>query len=189
MANAFQDQLLKAGLVSKHKVNKANKSKHKQAKQQPKNKTTEADELKQQVKQAALEKAQRDRELNRQKVEENNKKAIAAQIRQLVEMNRIALGDQGDEADDSDSVYNFEDNNKIKQVYVTDQLRQQIVNGRLAIVRLNDKYEIVPKGVADKIMQRDASFVVVCNEKATGVESADEDDEYADYKVPDDLMW
>ena len=36
-----------------------------------------------------MEKAQRDRELNRQKVEEDNKKAIAAQIRQLVEMNRI----------------------------------------------------------------------------------------------------
>ena len=137
---------------------------------------------KQQVKQAALEKAERDRELNRQKLEAENKKAIAAQIRQLVEMNRIAT-------DEGETVYNFEDDNKIKQIYVTDELRQQIVNGRLAIVRLDEKYEIVPKGVADKILQRDASFVVVCNEAAANVESADEDDEYADYKVPDDLMW
>ena len=79
--------------------------------------------------------------------------------------------------------------NKIKQIYVSDQLRQQIVNGLLAIVRLNENYEIVPKGVADKITQRDASFVVVCNDKAVGNESCDEDDEYANYKVPDDLMW
>ena len=183
MANAFQDQLLKAGLVSKDKVNKANKSKHKQAKQQPKNKTTEADERKQQVKQAALEKAERDRALNRQKLEEENKKAIAAQIRQLVQMNRIS-GDEGE------AVYNFEDDNKIKHIYVTDELRQKIVNGRLAIVRLDDKYELVANIVADKIMQRDASFVVHCNEKSqSGDESSDEDDEYADYKVPDDLMW
>lgn len=183
MANAFQDQLLKAGLVSKDKVNKANKSKHKQAKQQPKNKTTEADERKQQVKQAALSKAERDRELNRQKVEEENKKAIAAQIRQLVKMNRIST-------DEGEAVYNFEDSNKIKHIYVTDELRQKIINGRLAIVGLDDKYELVPNIVADKIMQRDASFIVHCNEKTRDSgESSDEDDEYADYKVPDDLMW
>jgi len=186
MANAFQDQLLKAGLVSKDKVNKANKSKHKHAKQQPKNKMTEADERAQQIKQAALSKVERDRELNRLKVEEDNKKAIAAQIKQLVEMNCLAHSDENDK---DDVVYNFEDNNKIKQIHVTETLRRRIINGRLAIVRLSNKYEIVPKGVADKIMQRDDSFVVVCHEMTTNVELGDEDDEYADYKVPDDLMW
>jgi len=179
MANAFQDQLLKAGVVSKDKVNKANKSKHKQAKQQAKNAMTDADQRKREIKQAALLKAERDRELNRQKVEEDNKKAIAAQIRQLVEMNRLSTG-EGDE------VYNFEHDKKIKQVYVTEGMRKQIVNGRLAIVRLGEKYEVVPKIVAEKIMQRDASFVVLCNE---ATQASDEEDEYADYKVPDDLMW
>jgi uncharacterized protein YaiL (DUF2058 family) len=186
MANAFQKELLKAGLVSKDKLNKANKSRHKQAKQQPKNKTTETEELKQQVKQAALEKAERDRELNRQKAEADNKKAIVAQIRQLVDMNRIVIDSEADEAE---AIYNFEDDSKIKQVYVTEPLRQQIVNGRLAIVRMNEKYEIVPIGVADKITQRDASFVVVCNETTANDDSSADDDEYADFKVPDDLMW
>lgn len=179
MANAFQDQLLKAGVVSKDKVNKANKSRHKQAKQQAKNAMTDADQRKREIKQAALLKAERDRELNRQKVEEDNKKAIAAQIRQLVEMNRISTGE-------GDVVYNFEHDKKIKQVYVTEDMRKQIVNGRLAIVRRGEKYELVPKIVADKIMQRDASFVVLCNE---ATRASDEEDEYADYKVPDDLMW
>jgi len=179
MANAFQEQLLKAGVVSKDKVNKANKSKHKQAKQRPKDQTTEADERKREIKQAALDKAERDRELNRLKLEEENKKAIAAQIRQLVEMNRISTGD-------GETAYNFEDDKKIKHIYVTDDMRKQIVNGRLAIVQLDEKYALVPKVVADKIMQRDASFVIVCNETT---QASDEDDEYADYKVPDDLMW
>ena len=179
MANAFQDQLLKAGLVSKDKLNKANKSKHKQAKQQAKNAMTDADQRKREIKQAALLKAERDRELNRQKVEEDKKKAIAAQIRQLMEMNRISTDEGG-------AVYNFEDDKKIKQVYVTEDMRKQIVNGRLAIVRLDNKYEIVPRLVADKIMQRDASIVVLCNE---ATQASEEQDEYADYKVPDDLMW
>jgi len=183
MANAFQDQLLKAGLVSKDKLNKSNKSKHKQARQQPRNKTTETDEIKLQVKQAALEKAERDRELNRQRLEVENKRAIAAQIRQLVEMNRLSN-------DEGETVYNFEDDRKIKRIFVTDELRQQIVNGRLAIVRQDEAYALVPRVVAAKIMQRDAGVIVVCNEMVlSGDVSSDEDDEYADYKVPDDLMW
>jgi len=186
MANAFQEQLLKAGLVSKDKVNKSNNSKYKQAKQQPKNKNAEADELKQQVKQATLTKLEHDRELNRLKVEKNNKKAIVGQIKQLVEMNRISCdgGDGG--AVDEKIGFNFEDDSKVQQIYLSDELRKQIVNGRLAIVRLDEKYELVPKVVAEKIMQRDTRFVILCNEAA---QVSDEDDEYADYKVPDDLMW
>lgn len=179
MANAFQDQLLKAGLASKDKLNKINKTKHKQAKQQNKNAATEADVVKQQVKQAALEKAERDRELNRLKQEEENKKAITAQIRQLIEMNRLS-------SRDGEITYNFEDDNKIKHLYVSEEQRQQIISGRLVIVRLDAGYEIIPKSVAEKIIQRDADIVVVMNEKT---QSSDEDDEYADFKVPDDLMW
>ena len=184
MANAFQEQLLKAGLVSKDKVNKSNKSKYKQAKQQPKNRNAEADKIKQQVKQATLTKAEHDRELNRKKVEADNKKAIAMQIKQLIEMNRLS-GD-APAIDEGEVAYNFEVDNKIERIYVTDDLRKQIVNGRLAIVRLGERYELIPKIVADKIMQRDSHFVVLCNE-ATQV--SDEDNEYTDYKVPDDLMW
>lgn len=179
MANAFQEQLLKAGLVSKNKVNKNNKFKYKQAKQQPKNRDTDAKKLKKQVLQDTLTKTERDRKLNRQKVEKNNKKAITAQIRQLVTMNRIA-------SDEGETAFNFEVDSKIEQIYVTNDVRKQIVNGRLAIVRLDEKYELVPKIVAEKIKQRDNHFVVLCNE-TTHVN--EEEDEYADYKVPDDLMW
>lgn len=179
MANAFQDQLLKAGLVSKDKVNKANKSKHKQAKQQPNNSTTDDDKRKREIRQAELEKAASDRELNRRKVDADNKKAIAAQIRQLIELNHIP-------DDDGDTVFNFADGNKIKRIYVTNETRKQLVYGQLAIVRLGEKYEVVPKKVAEKIMQRDESVVVLCNE---ATQDSEEVDEYADYKVPDDLMW
>lgn len=179
MANPFQEQLLKAGLVSKDKINKANKSKHKQAKQQPKTATSEAEQRRLEIQQAEKQKAERDRELNQQRLEEEQKKAILAQIRQLIETNRVARGD-------GDVAYHFEDNRKVKQLYVTADLRKKIINGQVAIVRLGDKYELVPKPVAEKIAQRDANFVVVCNSPDQG---SAEEDEYADFKVPDDLMW
>ena len=46
--------------------------------------------------------------------------------------------------------------------------------------------ELVPRVIADKIAERDASLVVRVNKPVTAV---DEDDPYAAFKIPDDLMW
>ena len=64
--------------------------------------------------------------------------------------------------------------------------RTQLINGRLAILRLDGNYEIVPRPVADKIAERDESVLVLLN---TQSEDDAADDEYADYKIPDDLIW
>ncbi|MBB8395098.1 DUF2058 family protein, partial [Escherichia coli] len=52
---------------------------------------------------------------------------------------------------------------------------------------LTTTYAIIPASVADKIAQRDASSIVL--HSALSAEEQDEDDPYADFKVPDDLMW
>ena len=73
------------------------------------------------------------------------------------------------------------------------EARAQLINGRLAIARLlvdnnsEGEYAIIPASVADKIAQRDASSIVL--HSALSAEEQDEDDPYADFKVPDDLMW
>jgi uncharacterized protein YaiL (DUF2058 family) len=36
---------------------------------------------------------------------------------------------------------------------------------------------------------RDPSVVIVCNTQQQSADGTPEDDPYADYKVPDDLMW
>ncbi|NKB78126.1 MAG: DUF2058 family protein [Gammaproteobacteria bacterium] len=66
--------------------------------------------------------------------------------------------------------------------------------GRLAIVMLPGNemlYEVVPTGVANKISQRNEVFVVQVNDKPESDQdgSQGEDDPYAQYEVPDDLMW
>ncbi len=177
MSNSLHDQLLKAGLVNKKQAQASKKKKHKQRTQskQP----TDADLAKKNAQQAREEKAERDRELNRQRKEEADRKAIEAQIRQLVEMNRI-------KERDGDIAYNFTDERKIKRLYITDYLVDQLSRGHLAIVSLNDQYELVPSAVAAKISLRNENVVIQQIETQA---DDDEDDPYADYKIPDDLMW
>jgi uncharacterized protein YaiL (DUF2058 family) len=57
--------------------------------------------------------------------------------------------------------------------------------GRLVIVRLGDATELVPRVIADKIAERDASLVVQVKKAA----EVDPDDPYAAFQIPDDLMW
>ena len=99
---SLQDQLLKAGLIDDKKANKIKKNKHKQTKQKQKNKIETTDEAKLAAQQTQAGKAQRDRQLNQQRKAEAERKAIAAQVRQLVEMNRQPR-------DEGDITYSFTD--------------------------------------------------------------------------------
>jgi uncharacterized protein YaiL (DUF2058 family) len=176
---SLQEQLLQAGMVDSKKAKQIEKDKRKKARQVPKGQAA-VNEAREQAKRALAEKVERDREINRQQQAVAEQKAIAAQIKQLIDMNRIDKGK-------GDSGYQFADDGKIKKINVTAQLHEQLSKGRIAIVRAQSGYELVPIPVADKISQRDASCVLVRNDLA--VEEIDEDDPYADYKIPDDLMW
>lgn len=89
--------------------------------------------------------------------------------------------------------FNFTDNNLIKKITVDKLTQSQLISGRLAIARLvidssgESQYAIIPAVVADKISQRDADSIVL--NSTLSQEEQDEDDPYADFKVPDDLMW
>jgi uncharacterized protein YaiL (DUF2058 family) len=176
---SLQEQLLQAGIVDKKKAQKIKQEQRKEAKGRQKGQV-QVDENKEQAKRVLAEKAERDRELNRQQQAEVEKKAIQAQIIQLIKMNRV--GRQNGEV-----AYQFTDGTKIKKLYVTTQLQTDLSKGRLAIVKLGESYELLPAPAAQKIMQRDAQAVVLLNTNDNN--DVDEDDPYADYQIPDDLMW
>jgi uncharacterized protein len=176
---SLQEQLLKAGMVDEKKAKKIKKEQRKQKKQQPKG-HSEVNETRAQVKQAQAEKSARDRQLNRQQQQAAEEKAITAQIKQLITVNRIDRG-KGDIA------YQFSDAGKIKKIFVTALLQEQLIKGLVAIAKLTGQYELVPAAVADKISQRDDTVVVLQNQVAK--DAIAEDDPYADYQIPDDLMW
>ncbi len=179
---SLQDQLLKAGLIDAKKAKQANKEKRKETNIARRSNEEVVDEIKQSAEQSRQDKAERDRELNRQRDSELQQKAIAAQIKQLIENHRQSKG-----AGENDVEYNFTHGKLIKKIRVSKTVQEQIIRGVLAVVKLGEGYELVPRIVADKIVQRDESAVVVANTKST--EQVEEDDPYKDYVIPDDLMW
>ena len=88
---------------------------------------------------------------------------------------------------DGEIVYHFTDANVVKSLYLSEQVHKHLMSGRLAIAKLGKGYELVPMPVAEKIKQRDAKCIIL-SEHDTEPEQ-DGDDPYADYKIPDDLMW
>jgi uncharacterized protein YaiL (DUF2058 family) len=179
MANSFGDQFLKAGLVNKTQLSKAQKSKNKQEKLKQKQKIEVVDEAAAAARQAAAEKVARDRELNRRQKEDAEHRAVLAQVRQPIELNRVSRND-------GEVGYNFQDGKAVRKIFVTADVHDRLARGLLAIARLDDGYEVIPSVVAEKIMLRDESCIV--SNATTQLESG-QDDPYVDYKVPDDLMW
>jgi uncharacterized protein YaiL (DUF2058 family) len=180
VGNSLQDQLLKAGLVDEQRLRQAKTAKRKKHR---KTKGSAPDMEQRRVQEAAMEKARRDRELERKRQEEAARKAEEHALRQLIHAHRVLRGE-------GDVAFNFQDGATLKRIYVTADQHRALVNGRLALVRQDASYELVPAEIAERILARNPSLVLVHNE----AESRDrtpvaEDDPYADFKVPDDLMW
>ena len=182
MAGSLQDQLLNAGLADAKKAKQLEKAKRKDNRVARKAGVTLVDENKLAAQEALADKARRARELNEARNADAQRKAINAQIRQLIENHRIlrAGGDIG---------FNFTDGKKVKKLYVTGMQQKQLSAGNLAIARLGDGYELVPAPVAHKIAERDSSRIIFCQESGDSGLSAEEQDWYKDYDIPDDLMW
>lgn len=189
MALSLQEQLLKAGLADKKKAKQVRQQKHKQAKAQQRHKVVETNEAKLAAEKLVEEKKAKDRELNQHAKQEAEKKAIIAQIKQMIEVNKQPrfAGQKGGE----EVVCNFTDGTLIKRMYVSQMTHKQITQGKLAIVKLNDGYELVPMPVANKIAERDEDCVVyrADNISEADQKSSEDDDWYADYEIPDDLNW
>jgi len=182
MNNPFQEQLLKAGLVTKEQVQKAQKEKHNKNKQKRPKKERKIDEAAIKAQQLAAEKAKADRELNQKKQDQARKKAISIEINQLISQNLVKRNP------DWDIAYRFEHQGKIKTIYVDEACRQKLAQGQYGIARIEGRYELVPLAIAQKIEQRNSKRIVLID-PAKETPTADENDPYADFQVPDDLMW
>ncbi|WP_045860667.1 DUF2058 domain-containing protein [Teredinibacter purpureus] len=176
--SSLQDQLLNAGLVNEKTAKKAKKDKAKKKRVDRKSSQPIIDETKEQAKKVLAEKTERDRQLNAERNAKAQQKAILAQIRQLITTNAIRR--------DGDIAFNFSDGKLIKKIYINGKLQDQLSRGQIAVVRLDEGYELVPAVIAEKISQRDDGAIISLAERNNTIE---DDDPYADYQIPDDLMW
>lgn len=182
VANSLQDQLLKAGLVNTQKLKQTKTDKRKENRQSQGNPKAQ-EEIRQRVQEEAAEKARRDRELNLKRQEEIKRREEENSIRQLIHSHRLARTG-------GDIAFNFQDRERLRRIYVTAEQQRALVSGRLALVRQDAETELVPREVAENLMTRHASLVLVLNHpEVRGGQDLAEDDPYAAYQIPDDLIW
>ncbi len=188
MKKTLQEQLLGAGLIDSKKAKKITKASKKQKGQALRNKEHTETEAQQLAKQTLLEKQKKDQALNNAKKAAAEKKSITAQVIQIINLNKIDK--RGDEVD-----FNFSDGKTIKKFRTTHKLLNLITRGVLCVARCGEAYEIIAKPVADKIRERDNDSILVYNTpKTTEIENSDpetqsDEEYYAKFEIPDDLMW
>lgn len=181
MSNPFQDQFLKLGLVDKKQVSKTKKNQHQKKKQQAVKKgATVVDENTLLAQQERDKRRARDLELNRQREEKLRKREVVGAIRQMVTQNQL-------EKDKNGVAYRFTDGKKIQRIFVSQELAGHLSSGKIGVVRLGEEYQVIPRTILEKVVELDASLF--CYIAEAQKEEDDADDPYADYKVPDDLMW
>ena len=155
MGNPLQDQLLKAGLATKKQAKKAEHEKFISRKQ---NKGNSPPVPSNKARDEQLAQKMRNREFNRERLEEVRLREQKAQVKQLVETNRLTKDERGEP-------YHFVEQNKIKRIFVSEEMGDQLSRGQLAIVKLGVSYEVVPAKVAHQIASRDSEAVLVFHEK------------------------
>lgn len=186
MSMSLRDQLLQAGLVSQKQVREAERQQERQNRRShdakrpaggsPGRGTTAAPAAPAAPAPPAAQKA-RDRVLNQAQQDKANRKALRAQIKQLLAQNPLTEEAEG-------QPYNFLDDNKIRRIAISAARRAALGRGELAIVR-HEGYHLVTAAVAERIRERDPHAVL----NLTAAADSPLDEAYKQFVVPDDLVW
>lgn len=181
---SLQDQLLKAGLTTKQKTRQANVDKRKKNKQKRSGVQHDAslqEQVQQDLAKAKTDKQTKDNALNEQKKQQLADKEQVLRIKQILTHHQIKNVE-------GDNVYNYTFDTTIKKLPLDAITHKALVNGRLALCGLDGVTYLVTRETAEKLSELDKNVVLVQNDNSLD-EQVDEDDPYADYQIPDDMMW
>ncbi len=182
MAGSMFDQLKKAGLVDKNKAKQLKKEKYQQAKSNKgkKNKQliSESAELAAKAKQKQAEK---NLQLNQQRKAEQAIKEKQAQCVQIIQSNQIK-DFTGEEE------FSFADGTAVKTLNVKADIRKKLVAETIRIARFKGGFVLITAEAAERITQRDENFLISNSKEDDGLSDADRD-YYAQFEIPDDLVW
>lgn len=180
--NALQEQLLKAGLAKKSKASAAAREQEKARQGHAPSSTAE---IQREAGRARADKAERDRALAAQRNAESRERALRAQARQIVLDRRVTAG--------GDIDYRFNVDGAIRSLLVTEAVRRQLAAGQLVVARLDAGFALLPRVAAEKVRERAPDWIVLDHrqpgEAKPGAGSAEDEAYYAQFQVPDDLVW
>ena len=179
--NPLQEQLLKAGLVKKSKLAATLREQAKARKAGDGG----ASEIQREAERLRAEKVERDRALEAERKALARSAELRAQARQIISDKRVPRS--------GESEYRFDADGAIRSILVDEAQRRQLSSGALVIARLDDRFELLPRPAAEKVRERDPGLIVLDHgqaaERGSSAHSSEDDAYYAQFKVPDDLVW
>lgn len=194
MSSSLQEQLVNAGLADEDSLNRSRQGRRHRSggKRGRGKKPGGGGKARDSARQAASEKAHREAATpkNAEKAAEKaappperqpTAEEKADRLRQMIRANRIDRAYAG-------VPYRFTQGSRVREVAVTGTQQGRIARGELAIVSDGERVEIVPAKVARRLRGIDPAAILVLNSGDERRDAAD-DDPYAAYRVPDDLMW
>jgi uncharacterized protein YaiL (DUF2058 family) len=178
--NPLQEQLLKAGLAKKSKVAEAARA---QEKARHGKGPAESAEIQREAERVRLEKVERDRALAADQKAKARANELMAQARQIIQDKKLPRA--------GESEYRFTADGAIRTLLIDAEQRKQLASGAIVVARLGDRYELLPRRAGDQVRERAPDLIVLDHGQPGGAPAtSDEDDAYyAQFKVPDDLVW
>lgn len=182
MSSSLQDQLLSAGLISKDQVRK-NQSKKRRKKGQMRVVDPETQERQAVAAANAQREKERAQELNQQREQARKAQQQADRIRQILTSRGLPKAGVNDDT----TRFNFQLDKRVHGLHVTAEQRSKLVKGALGIVHFDGSYHLLPLEHAQRIQELSPQRVWIGGPDDDTPKS--EDDPYAAYEVPDDLIW
>lgn len=179
MRNLLQEQLLKAGLAKKGRVDEVAREQARQRQGKASTGAAAADKV--DAARLQAERAAHDRALAAERNAQARQHELRAQARQIVQMHKVERT--------GDIAYGFNDGGAIRRLFVDAVQRAQLAKGALVIVRVDDAYELLPRAAAEKVSERLPGAIVLDHARSGGADAEPEDPFYDRFKVPDDLVW
>ena len=181
---SLQDQLLKAGLTTKQKSRQANsdsRKKNKQARSGVKHEVSLQDKVKHDLEKSKKEKLEKDAALNAEKNKQLAQKETHLRVLQILKHHQL-------KNINGETEYNYTFGKTVKKLFVDAITLRALGNGLLAICGIDEITYVVTAETAEKVASLDSSVVLVQNDKVVS-DDVDENDPYAEFQIPDDLMW
>lgn len=166
MSDSLREQMLRAGFKESPNDNK----------KRPR-KTSKKKSSQQQTGPSSLERAN----IEKRKLEAEqiaDRKRVKAEIKTLIEADKI------DDAK-GEIAHSYVIGKRIKQMFVSETVREQLLAGTAVITRLNGATYVIPALTGEKVCELNPDWVVV----TPSTDASSDDDDYADFQVPDDLTW
>ncbi|HEX4853564.1 MULTISPECIES: DUF2058 domain-containing protein [Arenimonas] len=178
--NPLQEQLLKAGLAKKSKVAEAARA---QEKARHGKGPAESAEIQREAERARLEKVERDRALAAEQKARARASELLAQARQIIQDKKLPRA--------GDSEYRFTADGAIRTLLIDAEQRKQLASGAIVVARLGERYELLPRRAGDQVRERAPDLIVLDHGQPSDAPAASDEDDayYAQFKVPDDLVW